>query len=265
MIAKLDVNGKVTLVGSSEFEYRGDFTWHKIVDKMIRLGFEQEPEFDKLCGSPSYQSEEKEDDMEVMKNSIMDMAKKLGIEDVAKNHLDSIESGKDEEDDTTPKEFSQQTLKTFDEPTDIVVLGEGDWNKNDVMITDDETSYSLYIGGVKASEYGSLGFIEVMTLSDFKVRYDKNKDAYKEYEGLVGGFVIPGFTGVIGVSANVEDEATGNWSISNNFKLNDYIQHQFDYAEVIINLPLGTSVYNLNDDLSIPVAALRDLKISTII
>ncbi len=128
MIAKLDVNGKVTLVGSSEFEYRGDFTWHKIVDKMIRLGFEQEPEFDKLCGSPSYQSEEKEDDMEVMKNSIMDMAKKLGIEDVAKNHLDSIDNG----DKThTPDELLFVVLPPFEDiPSCVAFTLKSEWVAN---------------------------------------------------------------------------------------------------------------------------------------
>jgi hypothetical protein len=61
-INKIDVTGKTSLVGSTEFEYRGELSWHKLVDKMIRMGFEQEPEFDKMCGSPSYQSEEVQSD-----------------------------------------------------------------------------------------------------------------------------------------------------------------------------------------------------------
>ena len=32
--------------------------WHQLVGKMIRNGFEQEPEFDKLCQSNSYESKE---------------------------------------------------------------------------------------------------------------------------------------------------------------------------------------------------------------
>lgn len=39
------------------FEYRGDLNWHQIIDKMIRLGFLQSPEFDKISGSISYESE----------------------------------------------------------------------------------------------------------------------------------------------------------------------------------------------------------------
>ena len=40
--------------GSSMLVYVGDLTWHDIVNKMIKGGFTQEPEFDKMCGSNSY-------------------------------------------------------------------------------------------------------------------------------------------------------------------------------------------------------------------
>ena len=50
--------GKVEMKVINEFEYRGNLNWHQLVDKMIRLGFEQEPEFDKLCLSNSYESKE---------------------------------------------------------------------------------------------------------------------------------------------------------------------------------------------------------------
>jgi hypothetical protein len=39
-----------------EFEYRGDLNWHQIVSKMIQKGFTQEPEFDKVCKSNSYEA-----------------------------------------------------------------------------------------------------------------------------------------------------------------------------------------------------------------
>lgn len=32
-----------------EFEYRGDLTWHQLVKRMIRTGFEQNSQFDELC------------------------------------------------------------------------------------------------------------------------------------------------------------------------------------------------------------------------
>jgi hypothetical protein len=72
-INKIDVTGKISMVGNDEFEYRGEMAWHKLVDKMLKMGFEQEPEFDKLCGSPSYQSEELVDDMKGVKDSTTDV------------------------------------------------------------------------------------------------------------------------------------------------------------------------------------------------
>jgi hypothetical protein len=49
-------DAKITVTGPGIFEYRGTLTWHQIVDKLIKKGFEQDPEFDKICGSNSYES-----------------------------------------------------------------------------------------------------------------------------------------------------------------------------------------------------------------
>lgn len=59
-IQKIDVTSEVTMVGPCEFEYRGNMTWHQLVDKMIRMGFDQNPNFDKDSGSNSYESKEEE-------------------------------------------------------------------------------------------------------------------------------------------------------------------------------------------------------------
>ena len=47
----------MTVVDGS-FEYRGTLNWHQLVSKMLRKGFEQDPDFDKLCQSNSYESKE---------------------------------------------------------------------------------------------------------------------------------------------------------------------------------------------------------------
>lgn len=52
------LEAKVTMTESGQFEYRGSLTWHQIVGKMIRKGFEQSPDFDKHCESNSYTSHE---------------------------------------------------------------------------------------------------------------------------------------------------------------------------------------------------------------
>jgi hypothetical protein len=58
-IMSLDIEGKISIV-DGDFQYRGKLNWHQLVGKMIRMGFEQEPEFDKLCQSNSYESKEEE-------------------------------------------------------------------------------------------------------------------------------------------------------------------------------------------------------------
>lgn len=74
---KIDTLGKCYQVSDCEFEYRGELNWHQLVDKMLRLGFTQNPEFDKHCGSNSYQSEEKQTQIDV-NNSPRKKTKKDG-------------------------------------------------------------------------------------------------------------------------------------------------------------------------------------------
>ena len=58
-IMSIDIDGKIKLTEEG-FEYRGKLNWHQLVAKMIRKGFEQEPEFDKICQSNSYESKEED-------------------------------------------------------------------------------------------------------------------------------------------------------------------------------------------------------------
>ena len=58
-IATLDIEGKMKLTEEG-FEYRGKLNWHQLVSKMIKSGFAQDEEFDKLCNSNSYDSHEEE-------------------------------------------------------------------------------------------------------------------------------------------------------------------------------------------------------------
>jgi hypothetical protein len=55
-LISIDPVGKITQSDSGEFEYRGELTWHQLVAKMLRKGFEQDEAFDKVCGSNSYES-----------------------------------------------------------------------------------------------------------------------------------------------------------------------------------------------------------------
>jgi hypothetical protein len=250
------------LVGPTEFEYRGELSWHKLVDKMIRMGFEQEPEFDKMCGSPSYQSEEVSDGFTLTLDSNMNLTPTSNP-----NTNSNPFSYKDEECEDDSK-FSGtpegQVFVEFTEPTTIVILGDSPENySTSIQITDDETCFSLFVGGKRTHDYlGSMGFADVFTLEEYKKYYEENKETLDE-TGLIGGVVVPNFVGKVLVTAFVED---GDFKFSNQFNLNTYIQHQFeDHVEVGIILPDGTQVLDLNEDCSLPVSVIRDIKIDTII
>jgi hypothetical protein len=43
-------------IDDKKLVYMGEMSWSEMVNKMIKIGFEQNPDFDKLCGSNSYTS-----------------------------------------------------------------------------------------------------------------------------------------------------------------------------------------------------------------
>ena len=60
----IDPSGKFTfdeVNGRTVVQYRGDLNWHQLTSKLIRKGFEQDEEFDKLAGSNSYESKTEEE------------------------------------------------------------------------------------------------------------------------------------------------------------------------------------------------------------
>jgi hypothetical protein len=63
-IVTLDIDGKMKLTEEG-FEYRGKLNWHQLVSKMIKSGFAQDEEFDKLCNSNSYDSHEEDKSTEM--------------------------------------------------------------------------------------------------------------------------------------------------------------------------------------------------------
>ena len=235
-----DPTGKMTMVEKGEFEYRGDMTWHQLVGKMIRNGFEQEPEFDKLCQSNSYDSKEELKEVEKVEE------KKEVVKEKAKNSSIEIKS---------------KNVRIFDEETTLVVVGTIDHDDNrDVEITDDYTSFEVYVGNKKMKgSYESDGFISIMTLPEFKKWQKQYPDAMKDGGGI-DSFLLPNFKGTIGVTAMYD---VGEFT--NDFDLSDYIQHQIEDACVSLTLPEGTEIVKMDDYHQVPVAAMRDIKIDKII
>lgn len=241
-IQKIDVTSEVTMVGPCEFEYRGNMTWHQLVDKMIRMGFDQNPDFDKDSGSNSYESKEEE---KINENNIEDM----------KNEKQDIESD---------SEVKFKELVTFNTPTDIVIYGNYDDIGTQFQIDDDETTFDLYDNGKEKMTLSSSGFGSVLTLEDYIELFSKKGEEMAEW-GIVEGVVVSNFQGTIGIGAMDED---GN--ISSDFDIDDFIQHQgndgeYSYRNVVINVPGTHRIFKLNEDLSVPLSEIRDIKIDNII
>jgi len=265
-----DPMGKMSMDTPGEFEYRGDLNWHQLVGKMIRNGFEQEPEFDKLCQSNSYDSkEEKSTEMDLGNGMVVKSDEgfvNMGSGVFGIPPSDSLSTSEEEESTT---EIKSKTVKTYNEETTLVVVGTVDHNDSrDVEITDDYTSFGVYIGDkrVKGSDnkfnyfYESDGFISIMTLPEFKIWQNQYPDVMVDGGG-VDSFLLPNFKGTIGITAMVDGEFT------NGFDLDDYILHQdgMDEAEVFLTLPEGTEIMKMDDYHQVPVAAMRDIKINKII
>jgi predicted small metal-binding protein len=240
LVQSVDLFGKFTPTENGEFEYRGKLNWHQLTTKMLKKGFEQEPEFDKIAGSNSY--EVKTDNEFVL------------IEE--KTSPNTVHPTRELTKKIDNPEFKQKTLRTFDKPEMIVVIGDGD----EFQITDDESGFDLYVAGEYKHGICCFGFGSVMTLNEYKY-WQQNNDL-EDSTDMVDAYLIPGFVGTIGISAKLEDG-----SFSNEFDIDDYICHQFDgYADVVINFPEGTELYEIkNHDLSTVTAALRDDKITAVL
>jgi hypothetical protein len=232
------LEAKVTMTEPGQFEYRGSMTWHQIVGKMIRKGFEQEPEFDKICQSNSYDSHEEEKEVEMTETEKVEVV----------------------ETKTPSVEIKSKTVRTYNEETTLVVVGTIDHNDNrDVEITDDYTGFEVYVGNKKMKgSYESDGFISIMTLPEFAKWQKQYPDAMHHHQS-VDSFLLPHFKGTIGVTAMVDGEFTSD------FDLSDYIQHQLEDAEVFLTLPEGTEILKMDDYHQVPVVAMRDIKINKVI
>lgn len=256
-----DPMGKMSMEVPGEFEYRGDLNWHQLVGKMIRNGFEQEPEFDKLCQSNSYDSKEEDKSTEMDLGNGMVVKSDEGFVNMGSGVFGIPPSDTNSEKTPSP-EIKSQTVRTYDEETTLVVMGTIDHNENrDVEITDDYTGFEVYVGDKKMKGgYESDGFISIMTLPEFAKWQKQYPDAMSDGGG-VDSFLLPHFKGTIGVTAMVVDG-----EFTSDFDLTDYIQHQFDDdIEIFLTLPEGTEIMKMDNYHQVPVAAMRDSKINKII
>jgi len=239
--------GTINMISEHEYEYRGNLNWHQLVSKMTRMGFEQNPEFEKMCGSNSYTVSKPEKTMELPEESVGSDSKK---EDLTEGF---------------------KTLASFDTPTDIVLLGLGEDMEHlvntvaEFMIYDDESRFLLHVDGKNGKNINSMGFGSVITVDQYQKFLDLSKNdpnsTFDEWcdSDLVSGVVIPNFVGEIGIAGITE-----SGKFTSDIDLNDYIAHQDGIHDVAINIPSGFTYHQLNEDLSLPKEIIRGIKIDKI-
>jgi hypothetical protein len=137
--------------------------------------------------------------------------------------------------------IKSKVLRTYDEPTTLVVIGFVDHNENsDVMITDDETGFDVHIGDNLEESFCSGGDISIMNLPEFKMWQKKFSDAIGEDTGF-DSFLLPNFKGYIGVTGiNINNE------FITDFDLDNFIKHQVD-CSVSLTFPEGTQIVKMEN------------------
>ncbi len=277
-IHSIDPIGKITMTDSNEFEYRGELNWHQLTGKMIRKGFEQDPEFNKISGSNSYESKEEvkehvcddgcsHQEVDKYKSAIEGMVKELGLGEGVKFGEDGIEII-----ETKKDEFKTKLLKTIDTPQDIVIIGTTalfhgvlESRPFSFSITDDYTGFDINIGGKKSFSVESDGFVTILGIQEFlEMKKKMEEDDDFEIGESAGLVILKNFSGEIRLGV-MDDNGKSDYE----FDTNSYIQHQIDsfdgsYLNVILDLPVGSNAIEVNseDDLT---SILRDGKISTIL
>jgi hypothetical protein len=228
-IAILDIDGSMKLIKEypsnepSGFEYRGKLNWHQLVSKMIRLGFTQEPEFDKLCNSNSYESHEEEKEENI--SDIDKKLKKLGFD---------IQIGVDESKSVNSEEIETKKLTSYSKPTDFVILG-CDYDGRDIEITDDYSTLEIWVEGKPNFRVETEGHVSIISVDRYKQWI---KEWSEDCGDAVDAVLVSGYQGDIMVGAQLEDG-----TFSTDFNFDDYIHHQLDdYADVFINFPSGTQI-----------------------
>jgi hypothetical protein len=241
-INKVDIEGKISTITPSEYEYRGEMNWHQLVDKMLKLGFEQDPEFDKMCGSNSYESTTTESNpTDTNGGYIMD------------NHFKQIDESNSENKNIP----DGQTLSEFNKPTDIVIIGYGGYGDGfDFSLTDDESSFDLYVGNELVDSVSTMGFCKIMDVDSF-IKFREESDVIN-YSDLCEVILIPNFKGKIEILSKKYEGG-----FTTDFDMSDFIEHQVD-GHVVVKLPENTEFHKLKDDWSLPLSFIRNKKIEEI-
>lgn len=230
-LTKIDRVGKFSQTEEG-VEYRGELNWHQLVSKLIKNGFEQDHEFDKVSGSNSYvntteqYSEETEEETE---NS----------NEVTDEDFEDLDNSNTSEDNG----YKTQKFMTFDEPTDVIFWSApDDANQSaDISITDDYATLDIRVGGKEMNIYfETAGFASVTTYK----KYEKYIKKYgTESLGGTSALLIPNFKGEIRVGVQLD-----KGGFAEDFDPTDDLYYIQGGGQPFIDFPVGTEIIDIDED-----------------
>ena len=155
-IKSIDIDGKFSLDEDGDITYTGSLNWHQLVSKMIKKGFEQDPEFDKAAGSNSYEKESVEETIDEVTDEDF-----KGLDDSSESTVE-VDNG-----------YQTQELLTYDEPTDVILWSAPDtanYSDADVTLTDDFYGLNIRVGGKRKDDiyFETAGFASATTFAEYE-------------------------------------------------------------------------------------------------
>lgn len=243
-LKQIDLNGTYSVNADGNIEYRGKFTWHQVVDKLIKKGFEQDADFEKFAGSNSY--EVAKPDLTEEDSNIVDLGN--GVYGVLPTN-----TSEDETNDSKLKntKFAQKDYRTFTQPTDLVILGTLDASEeSDIEITDDFVSLQIRVDSKPVKSIETDGFASIVTVDEYK-KWHKEMVKQGSLDGTendsyfgIDAVLVQGFQGTIGIG--VYSEKLGYVT---DFDESSFIHHeeQFngDYPDVFINFDGEVTMHDI--------------------
>jgi len=244
LIKSIDIDGKFDLNEEGDITYRGTLNWHQLVAKMIKKGFEQDPDFDKAAGSNSYEKEE------VIEET---------TDEVTDEDFKDLES----EETTIDNGYQTQEFMTFDEPTDVIFWSAPDtanYSDADITITDDYAGLDIRVGGQQREDiyFETAGFASATTFKEYEKFINKNGT---DELGGTSAILIPNFKGTIRVGVKLE-----KGGFATDFDPNDDLMYLEGGGEPFLDFPEGTVIIEIDDDHDISKlkSFLRDKKIDSL-
>jgi hypothetical protein len=244
-IKSIDIDGKFNLNDEGDITYSGTLNWHQLVAKMIKKGFEQDPDFDKAAGSNSY---EKEEVIEETSDEVTD------------EDFKGLESS---EEVTVDNGYQTQKLLTYDEPTDVILWSAPDtahYSDADITITDDYAGLDIRVGGQQRNDiyFETAGFASATTFKEYEKFINKNGT---DELGGTSALLIPNFQGTIRVGVKLE-----KGGFATDFDPNDDLMYLEGGGEPFLDFPEGTVIIEIDDDHDISKlkSFLRDKKIDSL-